>query len=431
MLRSLRLRNVGPAAAMDFEPADRLNVVTGDNGLGKSFLLDLAWWAVTRTWAGRPIQPPLNLAAPPEVDIVFDAASKAADLSVSYDRANQSWRFPRGQPGEPGLVVYGRVDGDFAVWDSNRRFGDPQELETDIPKGLVFSREEVWNGLKLGDKPICNGLLADWVTWQQTGAWEFTALEEALRLLSPSDAELVKPGAPARVDLLDSRLIPTLKMPYGQDVPITIASAGMKRVIALAYLLVWAWREHLELSRIAGRQTVKRMLVIIDEVESHLHPKWQRVILSAIIKALDHLTHRSTTDAFRAPSIQYIVATHSPLVLASLEPLFNAETDGLFELRLEDAQQAGAPAAVVLQNPEFRRRGGAENWLVSDAFGLSSSRSVPAETVINEAAALLRDGAPSETQLVAMEAKLATVLSDMDPFWARWRAKRPEAQAQP
>ena len=26
----------------------------GDNGLGKSFLLDTAWWALTGTWAGRP-----------------------------------------------------------------------------------------------------------------------------------------------------------------------------------------------------------------------------------------------------------------------------------------------------------------------------------------------------------------------------------------
>jgi hypothetical protein len=32
-------------------------VITGDNGLGKSFLLDVAWWALTRTWAGHPALP--------------------------------------------------------------------------------------------------------------------------------------------------------------------------------------------------------------------------------------------------------------------------------------------------------------------------------------------------------------------------------------
>ncbi len=48
MLKSLRLKNVGPAPEMELAP--RLNLITGDNGLGKSFLLDVAWWALTRRW---------------------------------------------------------------------------------------------------------------------------------------------------------------------------------------------------------------------------------------------------------------------------------------------------------------------------------------------------------------------------------------------
>src|SRR5262249_24091548 len=163
---------------------------------------------------------------------------------------------------QPGLVVYARVDGDFAVWDSNRRFGGKEEAESGVPQGLVFTRQQVWDGLQLNNKPICNGLLADWVSWQQTNTWEFGALKLVLEALSPSKDEPVVPGLPARIDVLDSRQIPTLTMPYGQSVPVTVASAGMKRIIALAYLLVWAWREHIEVSRVAGRPTAERMLVI-------------------------------------------------------------------------------------------------------------------------------------------------------------------------
>ena len=43
MLDRLTLQNVGPAPAMDLQFGDRLNLLTGDNGLGKSFLLDIAW----------------------------------------------------------------------------------------------------------------------------------------------------------------------------------------------------------------------------------------------------------------------------------------------------------------------------------------------------------------------------------------------------
>ena len=51
MLERLELENVGPAPAMVLDLQRRLNLITGDNGLGKSFLLDVAWWALTRKWA--------------------------------------------------------------------------------------------------------------------------------------------------------------------------------------------------------------------------------------------------------------------------------------------------------------------------------------------------------------------------------------------
>jgi hypothetical protein len=402
---------------MDFEPGKRLNVVTGDNGLGKSFLLDLAWWAVTRHWSGAEVRPPLDGASAASVDIEFAAVTRMAKLAVTFDRADQVWRFPKGQPGQPGLVVYARVDGDFAVWDSNRRFGG-EDVDPDFPRALVFGRDHVWNSLSINGKPICNGLLADWVSWQQTTAWEFGALSQALTSLSPSPDELITAGPPTRVDVLESRLIPTLRMPYGQDVPITVASAGMKRVIALAYLLVWAWREHLEISRITGRETAERMLVIIDEVEAHLHPKWQRIILSSIIESLTRLT-RPTGSERREPKIQYIVATHSPLVLTSVEQLFDPLLDKMFDLRLDLEQH---PPAVVLDSPEFRKRGDADSWLTSDAFGLKSSRSAPAEAVIERAAELMRASNPPDDAIIRMQSELEGVLADTDSFWTRWRA---------
>lgn len=47
-------------------------------------------------------------------------------------------------------------------------------------------------------------------------------------------------------------------------------------------------------------------IVLIDEVETHLHPKWQRRILPALQETF--------------PNVQFIVTTHSPLVLSTVKP---------------------------------------------------------------------------------------------------------------
>ena len=49
MLKHLKLTNIGPADT-ELEFGKRLNLITGDNGLGKSFLMDIAWWSMTRKW---------------------------------------------------------------------------------------------------------------------------------------------------------------------------------------------------------------------------------------------------------------------------------------------------------------------------------------------------------------------------------------------
>ena len=50
-------------------------------------------------------------------------------------------------------------------------------------------------------------------------------------------------------------------------------------------------------------------IVLIDEIELHMHPSWQRNIIPILKKTF--------------PNIQFIVTTHSPLVLGELDDSFN------------------------------------------------------------------------------------------------------------
>lgn len=51
MLRTLGVEDVGPVERLELALGERLNVLTGDDGLGKSFVLDVAFWALTANWA--------------------------------------------------------------------------------------------------------------------------------------------------------------------------------------------------------------------------------------------------------------------------------------------------------------------------------------------------------------------------------------------
>ncbi len=112
MLTSLRLRDVGPAPSFNIEFADRLSIFTGDNGLGKSFILDIAWWALTGDWAGRSAWPRRGKGVRPQIEFGLIGKSGTAKTPTSsrFDFQQQDWPRKRGLPVMPGLVVYASLD---------------------------------------------------------------------------------------------------------------------------------------------------------------------------------------------------------------------------------------------------------------------------------------------------------------------------------
>lgn len=95
-------------------------------------------------------------------------------------------------------------------------------------------------------------------------------------------------------------------------------------------------------------------IVLIDELEQHLHPRWQRYIISQI--------HR------QFPGIQFIASTHTPLVAAGI-----ADIDNAMLIKLE-GDESGATIACPI-DPQTLRGQRADQVLTSPAFGLATSRS--------------------------------------------------------
>lgn len=101
----------------------------------------------------------------------------------------------------------------------------------------------------------------------------FKILCNVLQSFAPTDEKKIEPGSLTRIGLDDPRDIPTLKMPYGLSVPELHAFAGIRRSIALASLLVRSWEEHKNGCTILDQGTASQVVFLIDEIETHPHPK--------------------------------------------------------------------------------------------------------------------------------------------------------------
>lgn len=426
MLESLHLKDVGPASEMEMQLTERLNMVTGDNGLGKSFLLDIAWWALTHTWA-RGVVVPNPAPVVPQLSYRYGGGPLSVERTGNYDRRTESWSqlYPTKLP---CLVLYAQVDGGFSVWDPVRNSDSSVSLPSSSssssnggaghgfvsrPRSYIFSSSEIWDG-----NDLCEGLIRDWASWQREKNTAYTQLLEALKGLSPSPSEPLEPGELRKISLDDPKRYPTLKMSYGQEVAVIHASAGIRRIIALAYLLVWAWQEHIAACALRGEEPTNHIVFLVDEVEAHLHPQWQRRIVPALLDVMSAITGEH--DA----KVQLIATTHSPLVLASVESQFDPDKDSWFDLDMDQERRE-----VTLQKRPYVRRGDVSNWLTSEAFDLKMARSLEAEEAIMAARAVLLEPIPNAQEIRRVDGLLRSSLGDIDPFWVRWSAFRDDASA--
>lgn len=400
-LQLLEFSGLGPVKTLRLDPARRLNLVTGDNGLGKTFLLDVAWWALTQEWAEKPIIPLGRTVSDVWVRFLVATSSEARPVTARFDRSSFTWQMPRQLPAMSSLVVYGRVDGSFAVWDPANAILSGSSTPGQ-QRSIVFTREEVWNG----KPPQIEGLIRDLVRWQSRPDKHaaFHTFEKVLKRIGPPDLGDLSIDEPQRIQG-QSAEIPTLKHPCG-TVPITYESAGIRRVMTLAYLIVWAWEEHKIQAKQAAKKEERQMVIILDEAEAHLHPKWQRVLLPALVGI--------GADLHEELAIQFLVATHSPLVMASAEPIFDPDKDKLFHL---DMAEEGK---VTFKELKFALQGSSDSWLQSDVFGLRFAGSAEAERALRKATEMLERGFASKPEVETVSKELTEHVASEDPFWMRW-----------
>ena len=178
----------------------------------------------------------------------------------------------------------------------------------------------------------------------------------------PQDIEILGPSISTSAN--DSKGV-WVKTDYGK-VPISRLSLGYQTVFA--WTLDIAWRL-LERYPDSVNPLEEPAIVIVDEIDLHLHPRWQRAIR-------DHLTGHF-------PNVQFIATAHSPLMAQS------SLGGNLAVLRKSDDH------VVILNDPMIIKEWRLDQVITSDLFGLGSARSSEIEKLLERRRKLADKQRPS------------------------------------
>ncbi len=96
-------------------------------------------------------------------------------------------------------------------------------------------------------------------------------------------------------------LFPQFQTPDG-DLPLDVLSQGTQSIIQFLARLIFGYAEFYDFPEYLEE---KPAILIVDEIDAHLHPSWQRRIIPSLTKHF--------------PNLQIFCSTHSPLMLAGLK----------------------------------------------------------------------------------------------------------------
>jgi len=126
-------------------------------------------------------------------------------------------------------------------------------------------------------------------------------------------------------------------------------------------------------------------VILIDEVDMHLHPEWQQTVISSL------------TEAF--PKLQFIVTTHSPQVLSTVA----AESIRLIHHEVDS--ETGAMQSIIEQ-PDTQSRGVASADVLAGMMGVDPIPAVEEASWLSAYKALIQTGEHESEAGASLKQKL-------------------------
>lgn len=335
-LKKLVLHNFRCFSNLEVNFSNRLTVVAGDNGAGKSTILEAAAIAAgTLTYAmdgltnygickgdalNKCFDLGSNVDVQPQFPVEITATGNVGGKEVTWSRALNSAR------GRNSLVSAKAITEIAELYQQKMRNGDRELL---LPIISYYGTERLWNQYRdkkndtFEKNSRSNGyidslggaanhkLLLKWfrkMTIQQVQRGqeipEFTAVRRAMEKVFSSVTGFLDVKVEFNLDTGEIDLVYLNQENYHVRTSVSQLSEGYKFTVSLiadiAYRMAILNPQLLDkaLERTEG-------IVLIDEIDLHLHPRWQKRILKDLLEVF--------------PGVQFIVSTHAPEVINSVK----------------------------------------------------------------------------------------------------------------
>jgi hypothetical protein len=387
-IRSLRVSNLRsfrtadltfqyPGRAGGSQAAPNVNLLLGNNGAGKSSILRaIALATISPVISSSGFVPYRLVRQTP--DDAPDAATIEAELLLhGQDVGAKSRRIAIEESASARIVKIRDVEQIVAPtiaeigehWDNIYDDRSPAFLIVGYGANRQVETPSAYDaGLRRKSRNVryerVAGLFEEHVTLTPLGAW----LPQYRR---------TNPGRYRQVANLINRLLPdecrfpeetaSPDLPFalhGVPVPFGALSDGYRAYIGWIADLLY----HICMGAPSGAKLVEnRGIVLIDEIDLHLHPEWQRTVIPRLAEML--------------PNLQFVVTSHSPIVAGTLESS---------NIYVMESDETGATTA---QQFNERIHGlSAEQILLSSYFNLPTTRAPAMEDELAAIARRARDG---------------------------------------
>jgi len=301
IINKVVLQNIGPFQRLEIDLAPNWNILLGDNGMGKSIIL--------RAIAAALLGDAMDVSS---VERLLNTDSDEGMIEVVVGKRSYRVTLERDPDGRP--VVTSRSLSPLRL-DKWLVLGFPalRSMSWERPKG-PGEEDPIRKRPSPDDlRPILTGEpdnrlndLKQWIINLDYQAVEDTPEAEIARALKKRFFDVldrITPEVKLKLSAIDRQRMTINLETDGGIVPLEAVSQGTASIICwVGTLLQRLYEVHSTLENpIHGPA-----LVMVDEIDAHMHPGWQRLLPEKIRELF--------------PNVQVIANTHSPLIVGSLAP---------------------------------------------------------------------------------------------------------------